>query len=1183
MASDATHDPLSIAYYCTGHGLGHATRSIEVCKHLVERGHSVTVITAAPARVFLREVPSARFLLRKAVLDAGSKQLDPFTVDVKGSLEDYYNTAVVRRDEMLAAEVQWLQSNNFDLVVSDVVPLACTAAAMAGVPAVCVSNFSWDFIYSEYLTTQRRTEFKRLVWQIAQDYSNAALLLRLPGYVPMPAFTAIEDVPLVVRHARKFPAQVREELGLPLDAKLAVLIHGGHKAELRVTEDFLPPGWVCVACNGGRPLSPDTPLPPNFRLAPADVYTPDLVAACDCVIGKIGYGTVSEVLAHGVPLVFVRRDFFNEEPFLRKMLELHGAAVEMKRRDFLEGHWGPYLQRACSLNVRYNEPTNGAEVVAARLEQVARGDAATAPKPNPMTRLRDTVVFGYLMATPKHGRVDVPDWYVNGADPNRRLGSFRNLADVAGSTPGASLDPLLKDWRVIEGDSRVLPHMPDTVAFLQLLRQLDSPHAEEQRGSGGGSDSSSTAGAAAADGAEAAAEMELPEFRAARGLFRWDDELVVTRAPGRLDVMGGIADYSGSLVLQMPIAEACHVALQRHPLAKQQVWKHIKARHDKLGGPRPALRVVSLHADDTNRAPTFDIDLDDLYEPDGSPIPYSSLRAYCKKDPASSWGAYVAGCLLVLAREKGVAYPDGISILVASDVPEGKGASSSAALEVAVMTALAAAHDCSLSSRELAILCQKAENLVVGAPCGVMDQLTSSLGDAGQLLALLCQPAEVQGTTPIPPQVRFWGIDSGIRHSNGGSDYTSVRVGTFMGLKLISEAARRLQRNSSSMHDSSGSGSGRNTSSNPGSSSVAAALTAAVSPLHKDAHVEQQQQQQQGDSNSGRASIDNSRSMCAFGGYLANISPSQYKELFESQLPSHLQGSDFLNLYGPHLDSVTSIDLSVNYALREPTSHPVHENFRVNSFRALLAAADALGDAATAAVVGGGGEARQRHGSVGQDSRPGSSSGAELPPPAAAAAAGAGVSHGGHNARSSMEDLLGMQQLALEHAAATTQQQQHAPGSSGNSWPESSSSSSNGAQQQQQQQQVRLVHVDEQPPAALLGPLETLGELMFQSHASYSACGLGSDGTNRLVNIVREHMLDARKAGCAPALYGAKITGGGCGGTVCVLGLAGSAGQAAVDAVVKQYQAETGYTPFVFAGSSVGAARFGHLRLIRRK
>ncbi len=55
----------------------------------------------------------------------------------------------------------------------------------------------------------------------------------------------------------------------------------------------------------------------------------------------------------------------------------------------------------------------------------------------------------------------------------------------------------------------------------------------------------------------------------------------------------------------------------------------------------------------------------------GTPIPYESLRTYFKSDPASSWGAYVAGCLLVLAHEKGARYSDGISILVASDVPEG--------------------------------------------------------------------------------------------------------------------------------------------------------------------------------------------------------------------------------------------------------------------------------------------------------------------------------------------------------------------------------------------------------------------------------------------------------------------------------------------------------------------------------
>ena len=58
----------------------------------------------------------------------------------------------------------------------------------------------------------------------------------------------------------------------------------------------------------------------------------------------------------------------------------------------------------------------------------------------------------------------------------------------------------------------------------------------------------------------------------------------------------------------------------------------------------------------------------------------------------------------------------------------------------------------------------KVENLVVGAPCGAMDQLTSALGQAGALLALRCQPAEMLDLVAAPPSVRLWGIDSGIRH-----------------------------------------------------------------------------------------------------------------------------------------------------------------------------------------------------------------------------------------------------------------------------------------------------------------------------------------------------------------------------------------------------------------------------------
>jgi len=77
------------------------------------------------------------------------------------------------------------------------------------------------------------------------------------------------------------------------------------------------------------------------------------IAASDALIGKIGYGTVSECLAHGKPLVFVRRDYFNEEPFLRRLLQIHNAAVEIRRRDFLEGNWAPFLMSASELKVTF--------------------------------------------------------------------------------------------------------------------------------------------------------------------------------------------------------------------------------------------------------------------------------------------------------------------------------------------------------------------------------------------------------------------------------------------------------------------------------------------------------------------------------------------------------------------------------------------------------------------------------------------------------------------------------------------------------------------------------------------------------------------------------------------------------------------------------------------------------------
>ena len=93
---------------------------------------------------------------------------------------------------------------------------------------------------------------------------------------------------------------------------------------------------------------------------------------------------------------------------------------------------------------------------------------------------------------------------------------------------------------------------------------------------------------------------------------------------------------------------------------------------------------------------------------------------------------------------------------------------------------------------------------------------------------------------------------------------------------------------------------------------------------------------------------------------------------------------------------------------------------------------------------------------------------------------------------------------------------------------------------------------------------------MYDSHASYGACGLGSDGTDRLVELVVE-------AGPERGLFGAKITGGGSGGTVAVFGT--SEAEAAVREVAARYGAETGRQAAVFTDSGPGAAETGVLML----
>jgi galactokinase len=237
---------------------------------------------------------------------------------------------------------------------------------------------------------------------------------------------------------------------------------------------------------------------------------------------------------------------------------------------------------------------------------------------------------------------------------------------------------------------------------------------------------------------------------AASAFFAEDAPAMVARAPGRLDVLGGIADYSGSLVLELPLAIAALAAAQVHD--------------DGSAVAVSGARRLALDAHDLSN------------------LPLTELAA--RFTGPDAWAAYVLGPVALLLREQGRSLP-GLRVLVSSELPEGKGLASSAAIGVAVLHAVAGCLGDVPEPRRIALLAQQAEQLLAGAPCGAMDQMTAACGRHNHLLLLLCRPAEIVRSIPLPAEFVVWGIDSGIPHTVAGNAYRRARCAASIGKALL--------------------------------------------------------------------------------------------------------------------------------------------------------------------------------------------------------------------------------------------------------------------------------------------------------------------------------------------------------------------------------------------------------------
>jgi len=210
--------------------------------------------------------------------------------------------------------------------------------------------------------------------------------------------------------------------------------------------------------------------------------------------------------------------------------------------------------------------------------------------------------------------------------------------------------------------------------------------------------------------------------------------LITFRAPGRVNLIGEHTDYNAGFVMPAAINLSAYASITPS-----------EDREDRK------LQIRSDNFEDET-----EVDLDD-----------ATLTA------RDHWSDYPVGVAVTL--ERAGFHVRGGRLEIKSEVPMGSGLSSSAAIEVSTACALAANSGLVIDRKELALLCQKAENEFVGARVGIMDQFVALFGEERRALLLDCRSLEYK-LLPVPSSVRLVVCDTMVKHAIASSAYNERRA-----------------------------------------------------------------------------------------------------------------------------------------------------------------------------------------------------------------------------------------------------------------------------------------------------------------------------------------------------------------------------------------------------------------------
>lgn len=327
----------AILYFVSGHGFGHAVRASQVVRELSARGCHCTIVTSAPQWIFDANLAGCDYAYRAMIVDEGVFQVDSLHNDLVQT-HDRWKSFLDGAEDWIKKGMALIRETGARGIVSDVAPLAFPLARRAGLPSVLITTFTWDWILDFY--RDENPAFAGIAREIRASYLMADAMIYTPFAYHLPPVAPSFFVPLIAKKAAEGKREIRKRLGWE-DVPHFFVSFGGYGVNgldalrLRDMPEFR---FVFLGETNAREGN-------IIRLKNGDITHEELVAACDAVIGKPGYGTVAECVLNRTPFVYTSRGKFAEyEPMVAEMEE-YIPTLHIPHEELFAGGLRNYLCR----------------------------------------------------------------------------------------------------------------------------------------------------------------------------------------------------------------------------------------------------------------------------------------------------------------------------------------------------------------------------------------------------------------------------------------------------------------------------------------------------------------------------------------------------------------------------------------------------------------------------------------------------------------------------------------------------------------------------------------------------------------------------------------------------------------------------------------------------------------------